>query len=306
MSRLGPAGSAQDEEAEVARRGVIVAAALVIVGQLVFGVVGLRLIGLTEVTMARLAQVSIAAVILIAAIVRPRASLAFNVACFYALALPLLPFLWIRDAELAATGLPFVPLTGHKLLILAAAVMVPGPAAGGIALIALVVGFAAFEWYALGFDSAAFSVLEPWMTVVYGAVGIGLVMYRRHHRIIERKYAQVSADAAALAELARFLLAIRDMSSTPLQNLEIDTALLERDHPPTPAGVRRMRNAVKQLREMRAFLAKYDHLATWGEGQESLDPADMRAWLERLQEGTRGRSAQTSSGPTRRGQEGRP
>lgn len=287
MGWLGATAGSDEEQTDIAWRSAVAGAVLVILAELAFGAIGIQLFGVTDVFLFRVAHVGIAVLTLIVLRLRRRTTTVQDgVVAFFVLTLPLFPLFWVAEAEMLARGLPWAPFVGHKLVIVGLAVLMPGPPVFAMILIGAISLQVVTQYYAFGIaEPASFiSAGEPWVTLVYAGVGVFLVAFRYHHRQIARQAARARAQAEALGEIARFLLALRDMANTPIQALEIDTAILERRHPESAEALKRMRQEVGQLREMSRILARYDAAARWDPGEESFDAPSAMQWLARMQE----------------------
>jgi hypothetical protein len=213
---------------------------------------------------------------------RRRLSTAGVEACFAGGVLPFLPLFALAEHAMARTGLLWVPMTGHRLLMLVLGVMAPtslwlgGVLIGAFALEAVVL------WYSLGLGThpGVRSPWEPWVTLIYGGVALAVLAYRVRSFDIELKLREARAEAEALERLARLFLAVRDATNTPLQTLELSIALLQRRHPECASTTDTMERAVQRLRSLAQRLGIADPLVVWREGDESFDAETVLQHLE--------------------------
>lgn len=275
----------QHERDEIAWRSVLVGAAAVVTGQLAFLFVGLHLFGPTPVTWLRVAHMALALTVFAFFAVRRRRTVTpHTVVGFYLLVLPMFPLFWAAEVELEAAGVPWTPFVGHKLVMMGLAVLMPGRVIHPTLLLA---GFGALvvAQY-VTFDLARQPVVvvagEPWITLIFGGIAGLMLAFRAHQRALAHRYARWRAEAEALRATARFLIAVRDKTNTPLQTLEIDAAILERRHPESAEAIGRMRKALTELRELSRLLSRYDRVARWEQENESFDPYATMRWLERI------------------------
>ncbi|MFY0572073.1 hypothetical protein ACN28E_50725 [Archangium lansingense] len=203
-------------------------------------------------------------------------------ASFAAVVLPFLPLFAAAEYSMTGSGLIWIPMTGHRLVMLAIGVLAPTGLWLGGGLIASFALEAVVLWYVLGLGShpGVRSPWEPWGTLIYGGVALAMLAYRVRSHSIELKLREVRAEAAALERLARLFLAVRDATNTPLQTLELSIALLRRRNPETEPTTAAMERAVERLRSLAQRLGSVDPLLVWREGDESFDADAMLRHLE--------------------------
>lgn len=203
-------------------------------------------------------------------------------ACFAGAVLPFLPIYAVAEWAMARSGLIWVPMTGHRLTMLAIGVLAPtrlglgGGLVGAFALESVVL------WYGLrlGSNPGVRSPWEPWVTLIYGGVGFALLAYRVRSHTIEQRLREVRAQAETLERLARVFLAVRDAVNTPLQTLELSVALLRKRHPETEVTAVMLERSVQRLRSLTQRLGSADPLVVWREGDESFDAEAVLQLLE--------------------------
>lgn len=201
---------------------------------------------------------------------------------FVAGVLPFLPIFALAEYFMVGTGLIWVPMTGHRLVMLAIGVLAPTGLWLGGGLLAAFALEAVVLWFSLGLGShpGVRSPWEPWVTLIYGSVALTMLAYRvRSHRI-ELKLREARAEAEALERLARLFLAVRDATNTPLQTLELSIALLRHRSPGSEPTTAAMERAVQRLRSLMQRLGSVDPLLVWREGDESFDADAMLRHLE--------------------------
>ena len=202
-------------------------------------------------------------------------------AAFAGAVLPFLPLFALAEQAMAASGVTWVPMTGHRLVMLAIGVLAPtrlrlgGGLIGAFALEVLVL------WYGLALGERLPDIpWEPWVTLIYGGVALTLLVYRvRSHRM-EVRLRQARAEAEALERLARLFLVVRDAANTPLQTLELSLAVLRRRSPGSEPTMASMERAVRRLRGLIHRLSGADPLRVWREGEESFDAEAILRLLE--------------------------
>lgn len=203
-----------------------------------------------------------------------------NVA-FIVVTVPLLPLFAMAEAAMAATHPVWTPMLGHRLVMLGIALFAPvGFRAGAALIVAFAVEVVAL-WYGLGLDARLpDAVWEPWVTLIYAAVGLTMLGYRVRNRRVTYRLRRARAEAEALERLARLFLALRDAASTPLQSLEIGTALLRQRAPGCEPTLDSMERALTRLRNLTQRMSTADPLLVWREGEESFDADTVLRHLE--------------------------
>ncbi len=215
---------------------------------------------------------------------RQRVSSELIAACFAGVVLPFLPLFALAEHGMAASDHVWVPMTGHRLVMLAIGVLAPTGLWLGGGLILTFALEAVVLWYALrlGTHPGVRSPWEPWVTpLIYGGLSLAMLAYRVRSHDIERKLREARAEAEALERLARLFLVMRDAANTPLQTLELSIALLKRRSPESASTTDTMERAVHRLRSLTLRLGSADSLLVWREGDESFDADTM---LRRLEE----------------------
>lgn len=201
---------------------------------------------------------------------------------FAAAVAPFLPIFALAEYFMTGSELIWMPMTGHRLVMLAIGVLAPTGLGLGGGLIAAFALEAAVLWFALGLGShpGVRSPWEPWVTLIYGCVALAMLAYRVRSHSMELKLREVRAEAEALERLARLFLAVRDATNTPLQTLELSIALLRQRTPESEPTLAAMERAVHRVRSLTQRLGSVDPLLVWREGDESFDADAMLRHLE--------------------------
>ena len=130
--------------------------------------------------------------------------------------------LWVSSQRLADSGVNWVPFRPHHLGVLAVALLAPSRAWVGIVSIVAFTSAALLQ-FAL-FDPeirAHLAYGDPWATLAYGGFAIGLLIFRLRGNRIEQEMTIVNTRVVELERFARTMLAVRDLTNTPLQTLEL-------------------------------------------------------------------------------------
>jgi hypothetical protein len=201
--------------------------------------------------------------------------------------------LW-HDATMgAAAATPWVPFQPHKLGALAVALLAPPRIWSGALSIALFVGSAVVQWMMMGPGAKARAPAEPWAILAFGTFAAGIYAYRIYTWSKEQRMADALAEARISDRLSRIVLALQDLANTPLQTLELTSALLARDGAAPPL-IERMQRALARLRDLNRIMAHYSPSRPVWQGPASLD---SRAVIQRDQNLPRDRLADEMIGP---------
>jgi hypothetical protein len=158
----------------------------------------------------------------------------------------------LNSHQLAQVGRPFLPLLGHKAALLLIGILAPGRWLGWLSIAAITMG--GLLQTTMFPSEARLLAGEPLLTCVIAAVAGGLLVVRMRARAAERALAVSLAEATAAERLATIFLAIRDLSNTPLQTLELATRLLELRGEADADLVVRMKHSVDQLKRLKEVL----------------------------------------------------
>jgi hypothetical protein len=201
--------------------------------------------------------------------------------------------LW-HDATMGAlSAAPWVPFQPHKLGALAVALLAPPRIWTGALSIALFVGSGVLHWMMLGPGAKARAPAEPWAILAFGTFAAGIYAYRIYTWRKEQRMATALAEARISERLSRIVLALQDLSNTPLQTLELTNALLARGGA-SPALIARMQRALARLRDLNRVMAHYSPPRAAWPGPESFD---SRAVIQLNESLPRDRLADETMGP---------
>ncbi len=200
---------------------------------------------------------------------------------FTAVVVPYLVIFAAAEVAMAASGRMWMPLTGHRLLMLGIGLLAPTGLGLGSALIGAFALEAVVLWYGLGLHTRLQMPWEPWITLVWGGTGCGLLAFRVRTWGIEQRLMKARAEAESLEQVARLLLVLRDGANTPLQSLELGVALLRQRAPENASLLETMERALTRLRGLTQRMAIADPLLEWEEHEESFDVEEV---LRRLEE----------------------
>jgi hypothetical protein len=189
---------------------------------------------------------------------RGRPSEAFAVGVFLAILAPLPPLFGYLHAHWARLPGPIPLFMGPKMLMAVVPFVLPRSLWLGIAVEAVMgaVCLGIYVMLDLGSQHHRIPYAEPWITLLYCAVGIGLVVLRDQRRAASVNLLREEIEADAMARRSAVLLAILDETGSPLQVLSTSLGLLARRGGALAAHVRRMTEALASFAEARRVLTE--------------------------------------------------
>lgn len=182
--------------------------------------------------------------------------------------------LCIDNAHWATLGAHWAPFQAQKLGALTVGLLTPEIAVGIISILAYA-ATAVVQW-ALFAPSVRAELArgEPMVTCIFALFGIAILIVGTRRYAIERRLVEKQREAAALEQLARALMAVRDFANTPLQTIESATALARMLHPDAAAQLERIERALERLRGLNQILSRHEAHIHWEPGDESFDAVD--------------------------------
>jgi hypothetical protein len=268
----------------------VAVSALLVAGEIGYGIVELPIVGVHPMLDVRGAHVVLALFVLFMLIERrDRITYRECIGWYLAASLPLLPVMWIAEQHLARAGVPWAPFAGFKFVVFPAAMMTPGPLYLAAGLTAALGIEAVVAYFVLGIRGNPWaSPGEPGATIVFTLIACGLIIYRAQTRRAEREAARLRAEADAFERLATMVLAVRDGAGTPLQTLAVGLDLLRRIESDRPATIARMNRALEELREIhRLFISCEEYVRR----RSNVASLDAHATLQELENGFRDSSS---------------
>jgi len=181
--------------------------------------------------------------------------------------------LWFTNAVYAESGRAWVPFQADKLGMLTVALIAPELWVGLLSIAAFA-ATAAWQFASFGEPTrGAMALGEPLATLVIGTFAAVLLVYRVRRADLERKLVRERTEKAAMLTFARAVLAIRDLSRTPLQIITFASAAARIRHPEQGQLWDRIDRAAADIQILDGRLRDYERVLTWGPGEESFDPA---------------------------------
>jgi hypothetical protein len=186
-----------------------------------------------------------------------------------------LAMVWWTNDLLARLGVRCEPFIGYKLYALSVALMAPPSLWLGLGSI-LACALLPLAEYA-GWPAAVRAEIptpEPATTLLYAIASVGLLFHRRQQMRIHREVVRAQAKTASLELMARKFLAVRDLTNSPLQSVELTVALLKTRHPESQAQLERLERQLARLRQLSVVLSQYEP-QRWAPEDGSFDPLEV-------------------------------
>ncbi|AZZ35602.1 hypothetical protein CIK05_01905 [Bdellovibrio sp. qaytius] len=189
-------------------------------------------------------------------------------------------FTMLPGSEIAAIGSEHnVQMTyfgTYKFIIVCVALMAPFPHFIGYLLIALCLFIPPMQ--VLLFSPQIMKLsgqFEPWTTMGYALAGLLIL----HHRIstlkLHANLVESEAKEKNLRDFADVALALRDLTNTPLQSLDLLTELLRSDKISTQQASELLSKTTYRLRELMQVLSEQQKKLTKQQSLQSMDSMDI-------------------------------
>jgi hypothetical protein len=136
---------------------------------------------------------------------------------------------------------------------------------------------------------------EPWATIAFVAFSTILLGYRLKQAMLERRIVVERVRLEATERLAIVLLAVRDLSNTPLQTIALAADVARTRHPDLAPFMDRIDRSIARMRDLDQTLRQHEHVVKWSE-EASLDAVELtrRGLAERV-DGRTGTTAASGS-----------
>jgi len=202
---------------------------------------------------ARIAHVAIATIALALLWVRPPSIRGAEVS-FALAAIPFQVVLLVSELEFYARGDVRDHGSWYQLTMLGIASLAPAdPVLPSLLVVALGAQRVVLR-FVLGVAPVAPG--EPWFTLIFAGVAVGMLVTRARRREAVAHAARVEAHAAALERVARLLLLVRDRANSPLQTVALGAAIMRRRCADQQRVASAMDRAVSRLRRLSKALQR--------------------------------------------------
>jgi hypothetical protein len=179
--------------------------------------------------------------------------------------------MWVENARWSTLGTQWTPFQGDKLGALVVGLLTPELIVGLVAI----AGYAAavtIQWAMFSPEvRASLTRGEPMVTIIFAGVAVFILVSATRRYAFERRLIEQQRDAAALEELARALLAVRDFANTPLQVIASAAAVVQLKHPEAESQVAQIERALERLRRLNQLLSRHEANIRWRKEDESFD-----------------------------------
>jgi hypothetical protein len=180
--------------------------------------------------------------------------------------------LWIVTGAFAAAPGTWIPFQANKLGALAAAVLAPDLATGLLAIGAFVAMPLVRYVMLPSAHQQRFPIGEPWTIVIYAVFALAMLGYRVHSVALARRVLRVRTESIATQRLARTFLALRDVTNTPLQTIELAANVVRARCPDMAPLLDRIDRSLDRLYRLNHAFSEYESQIEWDEGDISPDP----------------------------------
>jgi hypothetical protein len=172
--------------------------------------------------------------------------------------------------------MPFTPFVGNKMLMLVIALALSTRLWLSLGLIAVTLADALLLYLGLhlGDRRDLVSLVEPWITIVYGLIAISISVSGEQRRLTSLSVLRAEADRTSQYRRAGMFLALRDQLNSPLQTLVLCVGQLEGKDGLSAPAIERLQSAVNRLRALSSELATLEGLAPAELRRASLDAED--------------------------------
>jgi len=256
------------DRATEAHRSAVICAVLGVVGTLI-GILGYWRVSETPLRLVQLVGllVSIAALVVLQTR-RPPYSRKLANALFLLVLVPTVTHVWMADDALAAHGQRWVPYEPNKLSVLTLAMIAPpGWATGAIGILMFVVTAVVHQsWYASAYRAQQ-ATGEPFAILAFGAFALVLLGFKQRSHGLRDELDRARAEKLALERVANVAMAVRDLTNTPVQTLELVRQELLIQAPELRVHTDRMRRALGKLRRLNDLLLPYQNALPWDDVQ---------------------------------------
>ncbi|MES2855680.1 MAG: hypothetical protein V4692_07445 [Bdellovibrionota bacterium] len=195
-------------------------------------------------------------------------------------------FLSIAASELLASSIsaskftnaqmPFTLFEAFKLVAVLIAALTPRPAWVGYLILSFCILVPPLQVLLLDPEIESWTNFrEPWVTLQYAIAGILILRYRLNADGRQTVSVESQSSAKSKRDLAQVAEAVRDLTNTPLQSLEILSDLLKSNEIDSVQAADRMREATYRLREVVQIFEDNQTKLSMGQGSDTVDSFEV-------------------------------
>jgi len=201
---------------------------------------------------------------------------------FILLMLPFGFFTWDYHQVMAASHTAWLPLPGFRIYFLVLGILLSGSYVVNFALMSFFAVESLVLWYSLDLGNLPSVVLaqEPWVSLLYFVIACALLLFRFRDEKLIQKLSDETANMAAMKQMARIFLSLRDRANTPIQTLRISAELLKRRYPDAKDLSVTIDATAKRLTEMNRYLGDVESAIPWG-NKELISDAEVFQWIQK-------------------------
>lgn len=221
-----------------------------------------------------------ALVVLLVSGLRSRSVL--SITAFFFSAFLVLSCVWLNQQIYLQTGKSFEPFVGDKIFALTVGLIAPPILWVGLVAI-LATGIAPLVQYLLLSTEVrqVLPVQEPWSTLVFVMVGLGVYVFRVRSYEIQLKAARLEERALLLQEFAHLLINAQHLANTPMQTLLNSMSILKAKNPESEQLLEVMGHALGGIWRVVQLFSYCDSHINW---EEKNIPVSLEDFEKRLKD----------------------
>lgn len=187
----------------------------------------------------------------------------------------MLAALWITTGAYAAAPGKWIPFQANKIGALAAGVLAPDLITG-LAGIGGFAGMVLLRYLTLPFEQQQrLPIAEPWSILIYALFALAMLGYRVHSVALARRMLRVRTESIATQRLARTFLALRDVTNTPLQTIELAANIVRKHCPAQSTLLDRIDRSIDRLYRLNHAFSVYESQIDWTDDDLSPDTSGV-------------------------------
>ncbi len=203
------------------------------------------------------------AVIIYLSIRRHRLTLIQATTIYFINLLPASVAVWLANNEFESLMRPWAPFQGHKFGVFVVALAAPPRMWIGLS-VAFFVGVMTVAQYLSWPEAARVNIVgfEPWQTLISVLFAMILFVLRVRNAQLERRAVRSRIRLSVARRFMQRILALKDLSNSPLQIIEMNSAIMRKRHPEEAQFIDRIDRSLTRLKDV-------NRLAQKGEGDFS-------------------------------------
>jgi hypothetical protein len=166
--------------------------------------------------------------------------------------------LWLSNSAFSSRIHLWTPFLGHRAFVFISAIIAPARMWIGVTGI-LLYGLAAVAQYLSWPESTRANILvhlEPWHTLAYVFFALILFVFKLRALQLEHRIARARIRLMITDRLAHRILALNDLTNSPLQMLVMLSFLLRKRHPEDKELIDRLDRGIQRLEDVNRLVQK--------------------------------------------------